>query len=364
MDDQQAAAEQLMSPELPPSNVVGVGLGVKWRGGVPTGEAAAVVMVTQKIPREDLPERDLVPDEIAGLQTDVYSVGDLIAQRSGVAPSAGVEDLATMLEGYRNGRGATMERPIAEAAPQLLTRRMRPCPSGASVGNVSVTAGTLGSVVYDFLPQATINPPVSGIGTPARFYILSNNHVLANTNAAPAGSAIVQPGTFDGGTDPQDRIATLSRFVPLQLEPFIPRALHRNIVDAAVAECNFGDATREIYFTGAPRGWVRKGGIRAGDLVRKTGRTTNFTVGRVTVTNATVDVNYGGGRVGRFLNQIITTGMSAGGDSGSLVCDLDNNAVGLLFAGSTQVTICNHFEDVRTLLRVEVAERILLQPAR
>ena len=28
---------------------------------------------------------------------------------------------------------------------------MRPCPSGFSVGNVQVTAGTLGSVVYDFL---------------------------------------------------------------------------------------------------------------------------------------------------------------------------------------------------------------------
>lgn len=51
--------------------------------------------------------------------------------------------------------------------------------------------------------------------------------------------------------------------------------------------------------------------------------------------------------------------MSAGGDSGSLGLTLDDVAVGLLFAGSTQATIFNQIENVRTLLRVEVAEQIL-----
>ena len=57
--------------------------------------------------------------------------------------------------------------------------------------------------------------------------------------------------------------------------------------------------------------------------------------------------------------QIITTNMSAGGDSGSLVVTLDNIAVGLLFAGSSTAMIANQIENVRTLLRVEVAEQIL-----
>jgi hypothetical protein len=70
-------------------------------------------------------------------------------------------------------------------------------------------------------------------------------------------------------------------------------------------------------------------------------------------------VNYGGGRVGRFKDQIITTPMSAGGDSGSLVMTLDNIAIGLLYAGSAQATILNQIEHVRTLLRVEVGEQIL-----
>jgi hypothetical protein len=79
----------------------------------------------------------------------------------------------------------------------------------------------------------------------------------------------------------------------------------------------------------------------------------------ITGVNATVDVNYGGGRVARFNDQILATNMSAGGDSGSLVTTLDDVAVGLLFAGSPQVTILNQIEGVRALLRVEVAEQIL-----
>ncbi len=61
----------------------------------------------------------------------------------------------------------------------------------------------------------------------------------------------------------------------------------------------------------------------------------------------------------RFIDQIVTTNISAGGDSGSLVSTLDNVAVGLLFAGSAVATILNQIENVRSLLRVEVAEQIL-----
>jgi len=99
--------------------------------------------------------------------------------------------------------------------------------------------------------------------------------------------------------------------------------------------------------------------VAVGTLVKKTGRTTNFTVGRITAINATVGVGYDAGRVARFVDQMITTNLSAGGDSGSLVTTLDNVAVGLLFAGSSVATIVNYFEHVRALLRVEVAEQVL-----
>lgn len=107
------------------------------------------------------------------------------------------------------------------------------------------------------------------------------------------------------------------------------------------------------------RGWRRKANVMVGTIVQKTGRTTNYTTGRITAISATVDVGYGAGRVARFKDQIVTTNISAGGDSGSLVATLDDVAVGLLFAGSSVATIVNQIEKVRSLLRVEVAEQIL-----
>jgi hypothetical protein len=183
---------------------------------------------------------------------------------------------------------------------------------------------------------------------------LSNNHVLANSNAASIGDAILQPGPVDGGANPADRIATLSRFVPINFA-----AGASNLVDAAIAEAQFHDLDREIHWSGPVRGWRRKSGVTVGMVVKKTGRTTNFTTGRITAINATISVNYGGGRIGRFVDQIVTTNMSAGGDSGSLVTTLDNVAVGLLYAGSSVAMIANQIENVRALLRVEVAEQIL-----
>lgn len=61
--------------------------------------------------------------------------------------------------------------------------RHRPAPGGVSVAHVKVTAGTLGSRAI-------------GLAAPwnNRHLILSNNHVLANSNNASVGDSIVQPG--------------------------------------------------------------------------------------------------------------------------------------------------------------------------
>jgi len=182
--------------------------------------------------------------------------------------------------------------------------------------------------------------------------------VLADSNRAQLGSAILQPGTFDGGTDPADRIGTLDRFITIQFAPQIPLDNQNNIVDCALGAVEFQDATREQYFCGAPRAWRRKANVAVGDLVKKTGRTTNISFGRIIAVDATIDVNYGTAGTARFKDQILTTNISAGGDSGSLVTSNDNVALGLLFAGSATVTIANHIENVRSLLRVEIAEQL------
>jgi hypothetical protein len=72
----------------------------------------------------------------------------------------------------------------------------------------------------------------------------------------------------------------------------------------------------------------------------------------VQAVNVTANINYGRGRLLRFENQILTTRMSAPGDSGSLVLDLSNKAVGLLFAGSDTVTLLNPIQLVLDKLEV------------
>jgi hypothetical protein len=325
-----AAADEFLEQGL--TNVIGLAEGIKWKNGEPTGEPALVVLVTSKIAQDQLTAKDMVPAQLSGMQTDVLDVGYVFAGGEGTAQDADVQTLA---------------------------KRIRPVQGGYSVGHKNITAGTIATCVYDILPGGSTNPPVHGIGIPAKYYILSNNHVLANSNAGSIGDAVLQPGPFDGGTDPADRIATLARFVPITMNPPVPLALHNNLVDCAIAEGQFHDLNREVYWNGYIRGWRRKSNVTVGTLVKKTGRTTNFTTGRITAVNATIDVNYGGGKVARLKDQIVTTNMSAGGDSGSLVLTLDNLAVGLLFAGSATSMIANQIENVRALLRVEVAEQIL-----
>ena len=89
--------------------------------------------------------------------------------------------------------------------------------------------------------------------------------------------------------------------------------------------------------------------------VRKSGRTTAFTTGTITVLEATIDVTYGEGRIARFEGQIVSTPMSQGGDSGSLLVAADSlQAVGLLYAGSNQATIFNSIGDVLAALSIEI----------
>lgn len=322
-----AAVGEFLDPTRQLANVVGMGVGVKWKKGQPTGEPALVVLVTQKLEKDQVSPADLVPPKLAKMQTDVLAIG---------YPFAGGGEPAGM---------------------QTLAQRLRPAQGGYSVGHFKTTAGTMATCVYDILPGGS--PPAHGTGIPSRYYILSNNHVLANSNNASLGDPILQPGPLDGGADPADRIARLSRFIPITLEPPVPRARHNNLVDAAVAAGEFHDLDREIYWIGHVRGWRQKANVKVGTMVQKTGRTTNYTTGRITTINATVDVNFSGGGVARFKDQIVTTNMSAGGDSGSLVTTLDDVAVGLLFAGSSMATILNQIENVRSLLKVEVAEQIL-----
>lgn len=98
--------------------------------------------------------------------------------------------------------------------------------------------------------------------------------------------------------------------------------------------------------------------VQLGMVVQKSGRTTGHTMGTVDLLNVAITVGYGASRTARFVNQFRVfnpqSPFSAPGDSGSLVTTApDNEAVGLLFAGSMvegrTYTFCN---DIRTVMKL------------
>ena len=221
------------------------------------------------------------------------------------------------------------------------TKRARPAPMGFSVGHPDITAGTLGARVTD--------------GT--NVFILSNNHVLANSNDASIGDDQLQPGSFDGGNAPEDVIGTLADFEEISFSD-------SNIMDAAIALVDPSDvsgATPEDAY-GAPGTNVQEAQIGMG--VQKYGRTTGHTTGTVEEINVTVSICFATrglfqcAQSATFVDQIsIGPGsFSDGGDSGSLIVTGDNsrNPVGLLFAGSTTRTLANPIGPVLDRFGVEI----------
>lgn len=318
---QEAEQDALLVKE----NVVGIAIGDKVTGGKDTGDQCITVLVSQKI--DDplmLKEEDRLPSSLGKYKTDVVESGEFLA---------GDLFSKTMADDIRENAESDIQEDISI---ESLKNRIRPVEGGYSIGHYKITAGTYATAVTDRIPFP---------GIPRKYYVLSNNHVMANSNNARVGDPILQPGPFDGGRFPRDMIARLSRWVPIKF------GRGNNYVDAAIAEGPFHYLDREIYWIGYVKG-VRT--VRKGEIVQKCGRTTNYTTGRVTYVNGTVNVNYGSGRVARFVRQILTTNMSAGGDSGSLLCDMNENAVGLLFAGSSSITIHNNILYVQKLLGIRI----------
>lgn len=202
--------------------------------------------------------------------------------------------------------------------PADLQERVRPLRPGLSVAHVDVTAGTLGAFVA----------PVDGDGTAV--HVLSNNHVLADSDQGATGDVVMQPGPADDGSESADRIGTLAQAVQLDLSG-------PNVVDAATAVLDEGIDVDTAYPAGMLTGWAD---VRDDISVEKAGRTTGLTRGRVSAIELDdVSVEYPVGVVD-FENQIEIEGsagvsFSAGGDSGSVVYRAETlEAVGLLFAGS------------------------------
>jgi hypothetical protein len=222
----------------------------------------------------------------------------------------------------------------------------RPIDLGVSGGNIhSFTknhqfcfSGTLGSEVQD------------GSGTK---FILSNNHVLDDTNKGKRGDSIVQPGLADVACvqDSSTAVANLSRSVKINFSG------GTNTVDAAIAEVIPGDVSSSILNIGPIASTTVAPTL--GLAVQKQGTTTCLTSGMISAVGFHGPIKYGKGKVAKFVNQIVIDGsFSAAGDSGSLVVTEETcpQAVGLVFAGSSMPTqtIANPINSVLSKLHVSM----------
>ena len=215
--------------------------------------------------------------------------------------------------------------------------------SGGNVNNISSAfccSGTLGSLVIK-----------SGAN-----YILSNNHVLADSDTATVGDNISQPGLIDVNCNANNAqvVADFSEAVKLGTAN----------VDAAIAQIVSGkvDTSGAILDVDIPASTTAPiDNTAVGRGVAKSGRTTGLTCATIGSINTNVKVQYQKGCnqgkkfTVRYANQILinSSSFSAGGDSGSLIVTSDTaEPIGLLFAGSSTTTIGNRISDVISALNV------------
>lgn len=296
---------------------------------------AIVFGVEKKLSKEDLKKGKIpvLPKKLGEKPTDVIEVGKIKALK---------------------------------AEPQQ--GKWRPIKAGISVGHCDITAGTLGAVVvpvgdleklsasksnifsrfwkwlmnllFDDDPEQTPDPeyPPGDDDIPSGNYlIVSNAHVLNNENQGCKGDPIIQPGDYDGGILPDDAIAEVYEAVPLSIKG-------TNYVDVALGRV-YGDIECKLgQYGGLP---IKSPLLdaRVGTKVCKTGRTTFYTEGKITGTNAASRIEYDCGNL-IFEKQIVIESanpypFSQGGDSGSLIMDMDGRPVALLFAGSDVITLAN-----------------------
>ncbi len=216
---------------------------------------------------------------------------------------------------------------------------------------VDCCSGTLGALVQD---------------SSGRQYLLGNNHVLARSDQASVGDAIVQPGLIDNNCTPNgDGPGT----IPVgALTGWLPLSSSRTNADAAIAQVasrsvdpsgsilELGSRLPDGSLAAAPPGISSTSGngetASLALRVAKSGRTTGLTCGEVSAIDVDVEVDYFTDcaethpyLTKTFTHQIAISGnrFSDAGDSGSLIVDAANaEPVGLYFAGGLDSSGVSH----------------------
>ena len=200
-------------------------------------------------------------------------------------------------------------------------------------------------------------------------YILSNNHVLAESDQARTGDTIIQPALVDLNCNPQAgrTVGSLRYVVPIesaQTNVDAALAAATPAVDGTGGILQLGPSVNGVLTPGAPA--AGEGETLSANLLNqlrivKSGRTTGLTCSTVDTVNLSVQVDYYYDcaetqpyYTKTYVNQIGMPGASFAdsGDSGALVLDAANaQPLGLLFASGSDdsnhgFSVANPIQDV------------------
>lgn len=294
------------------SNVVGIGLGQKLRRGVFAGRALQV-FVRRKRPLSTLEPSLQVPGEIDG-------------RPLGIQAKLPVD-----------------VREVGEQRTESFMVVSRPALPGYNVGDESGASGTIGCVVRDRVSGALLG--------------LSCAHVLAPDGAA-RGATIYVPSLSeaeDRGVLGEAEMGTLARVAPMG---FTLADGATNVDAATFAPTRPDDLSARVATLGTKPAGVRRT-VAEGVRVRKIGSISGETHGTVQTTVCTVKMPVsdasGMTREALFLDQIGVTRFTDAGDSGALVLDESNRAVGLHFFATDALSVCQPVQRVLDALECDLA---------
>ena len=189
-------------------------------------------------------------------------------------------------------------------------------------------------------------------------HLLSNSHVFADLRKSDVneGDLIMQPSPGEAASNRP--IGSLASFSALRFANID----QPNHIDAAIARLWATCPHKSVIpFIGAIKGYVKKEDVDAGESARKFGRTTGYTEGHIFSIYLDIWIRYKRtGQSAFFKDQFLIEPDSSRfpkfvetGDSGSLLVDDKQNALGLVFGGMGELPESLRKSESKNVQRIE-----------
>jgi hypothetical protein len=227
-------------------------------------------------------------------------------------------------------------REVGRARLHILASPDRPVQPGFNIGNRRGGSGTLGCVVREQTTGERLG--------------LSCGHVIARNGQAVAGERVLVPSRDEALANGWLRSAPFGEVVAVGQISFAYSDAPTN-VDAATVRPYDGSAAIDdaIALLGVAPAGVRSD-VEIGTPVKKVGYATELTTGTVQAVHWLISLPYdaddGSVKNAWFADQIGISSFAAEGDSGALVLDDADAAVGLHVGGCDGLSVCMPIQHV------------------